>query len=145
MAVISKDQLIILARGHARAAQIDPVLVCAVIEQESSWNPWAMRFEPMFLSHYVKPRVPEAPTTGEIARATSWGLMQIMGQVAYEVGFNGHFFSELCDPEVGLLWGCQKLAKCIAARSDQRSALLMWNGGGNSSYPDQVLARMRNY
>lgn len=138
--------LIDLSRAQAKLCILDPALVCAVVEQESGWNPWAMRFEPGFLSHYVKPNLPEAPTTGEMARATSWGLMQIMGQVALEMGFEGRFYSELCDPAAGLLWGCKKLAKCLDARGgDQEKALLMWNGGGNLQYPDQVLARVRKY
>jgi soluble lytic murein transglycosylase-like protein len=78
-----------LAKDHAKKCNLDPALVCAVVEQESSWSPWAMRFEPGFLRRYIKPPVPEAPTTGEIARATSWGLLQIMGQVALEMGFEG--------------------------------------------------------
>lgn len=135
-----------LAKDQAKKCVLDPALVCAVVEQESGWSPWAMRFEPGFLRHYVKPPLPEAPTTGEIARATSWGLMQIMGQVALEMGFEGKFYSELCEPETGLLFGCKKLAKCLDARSgDQGKALLMYNGGSNLQYPDQVLARVRKY
>jgi len=143
---MTQSDLETLAKGTARGLGIDPVLVCAVIEQESNWNQWAMRFEPMFLAHYVKPALPEAPTTKELARATSWGLMQCMGEVALELGFIGPYLSALCDPEIGLLWGCKKLARCLQARSgDVRAALLMWNGGGNPIYPDQVMARMGNY
>jgi len=140
-----KNILVTLARGTARGMRQDPALVCAIIEQESNWNAWAMRFEPMFLAHYIKPALPEAPTTGEIARATSWGLMQVMGQVALEFGFQGKFYTELCDPSTGIFFGCRKLAKCMESRGDVKAALLMWNGGGSPSYPDQVLARMKNY
>ena len=139
-------ELVELAKRIGQNKGIDPPLVCAVVEQESAWNPWAMRYEPTFMRHYVKPTLPEAPTTGEIARATSWGLMQLMGQVALELGFPGPYFSALCDPAIGLDWGCRKLAKCMEKRSgDTRAALLMWNGGGNFQYPDQVLARLINY
>jgi len=48
-------QLIALARKHAAALSLDPALVCAVIEQESAWNPFAMRYEPHFFSKYVAP------------------------------------------------------------------------------------------
>jgi len=142
---MSVPELIELAKATARKHVLDPALVAAVCEQESSWNPWAMRFEPGFLARYIKPTLPDAPTTGEIARATSWGLMQVLGQTAFELGFNDKYFSSLCDPSVGLLWGCTKLAKCIDSRSDQRLALLMWNGGGRPQYADEVLARMKNY
>ncbi len=42
-----------LARKAAAAQALDPALVCAVVEQESSWNPWAIRYEPVFFSKYV--------------------------------------------------------------------------------------------
>jgi soluble lytic murein transglycosylase-like protein len=137
--------LIAIAKQCARNAILDPALVCAVCEQESGWNPWAMRFEPMFLRHYIKPVVPEAPTTEQMARATSWGLMQIMGETARELGFSSKYLAELGDPATGLLWGCKKLRGCLDARGDERLALLMWNGGGNPAYPDQVIARMKTY
>jgi soluble lytic murein transglycosylase-like protein len=40
------SQFIALARKAAAAQSLDPALVCAVVEQESAWNPWAMRYEP---------------------------------------------------------------------------------------------------
>jgi soluble lytic murein transglycosylase-like protein len=41
-------QLVVLARKAASAQSLDAALVCAVVEQESGWNPWAMRYEPAF-------------------------------------------------------------------------------------------------
>src|SRR6267142_5325096 len=48
-------EIIELARRIAAAHGLEPALVCAVIEQESAWNPWAVRYEPGFLSRYVAP------------------------------------------------------------------------------------------
>lgn len=45
--------LVTLARKAAASQSLDPALVCAVVEQESNWNPWAMRYEPAFFSKYV--------------------------------------------------------------------------------------------
>src|SRR5207249_9515068 len=45
-------QFVSLARKTALADSLDPALVCAVVEQESSWNPWAMRYEPLFFTKY---------------------------------------------------------------------------------------------
>ena len=39
-------EIIDLARHIACEHALDPALVCAVIEQESAWNPWAVRYEP---------------------------------------------------------------------------------------------------
>ncbi|PYV72926.1 MAG: hypothetical protein DMG96_24730, partial [Acidobacteria bacterium] len=46
MPVNPSSQLLVLARKAACAQSLDPALVCAVVEQESGWNPWAMRYEP---------------------------------------------------------------------------------------------------
>jgi soluble lytic murein transglycosylase-like protein len=141
-------QLISLARKAAAAQSLDPALVCAVVEQESSWNPWAMRYEPLFFAKYVA----SLYTTSKIsaseayARGFSWGLMQVMGQVARESGFDAPFLSALCDPEQALALGCKVLRKKFdAASNDPTRALLSWNGGANPAYPAQVLARKSHY
>jgi soluble lytic murein transglycosylase-like protein len=54
------SEIIELARTIAAAHTLDPALVCAVIEQESAWNPWAVRYEPGFLSRYVARSTPLA-------------------------------------------------------------------------------------
>ncbi len=113
------SQLLVLARKAATAQSLDPALVCAVVEQESGWNPWAVRYEPLFFSRYVASLYTnnKVSATEAYARGFSWGLMQVMGQVAREAGMAG----------------------------DTTRALLAWNGGGNSAYAAQVLARRSHY
>jgi hypothetical protein len=67
-------ELIDLARQIAAARDLDPALVCAVIEQESAWNTWALRYEPSFLSHYVAPlyTAGKLTATEAYARSMSW-------------------------------------------------------------------------
>jgi soluble lytic murein transglycosylase-like protein len=141
-------EIIELARRIATAHALEPALVCAVIEQESAWNPWAVRFEPGFLSRYVAPMYTAGKlnATEAYTRSISWGLMQVMGQVARESGFAGQSLAELCDPETSLEFGCRILAARLArTRGDVPAALLAWNGGANPDYPAEVLARTRNY
>ncbi len=107
------SSLVALARQFAEANKIDPTLVCAVIEQESAWDPRAIRYEGAFRARYVAPL--GLPPTEEIARSISWGLMQVMGQVAREHGFTERFLSSLCEPAVGISVGCVVLASKIAA------------------------------
>lgn len=153
---MTQEELIALARATAEKHGLAPELVCAICEQESDpdgkgpqpWDPWSMRFEPGFFKKYVvglyttgKIRVTEA-----YARSFSYGLMQTMGQTAREHGFAGRFLTELCDPAVGLEFGCRILKhKMDAAHGDVKQALLYWNGGSNPSYPDQAMARMERY
>jgi soluble lytic murein transglycosylase-like protein len=143
-----QPEIIELARSIADAHGLEPSLVCAVIEQESAWNPWAVRYEPGFLSRYVAPlyTAGKLSATEAYTRSMSWGLMQVMGQVAREFGFAADSLPELCEPATGLEFGCRILAKRMArARGDAAAALLAWNGGANPNYPAEVLARTRNY
>ena len=141
-------ELLMLARRTAAANGLDPAIVCAVVEQESAWNTWAMRYEPAFFAKYVASLYTNNKVTASeaYARGFSWGLMQVMGQVARETGFDAPFLSAICDPQQGLSVGCKVLRKKFDAMAgDTTRALLAWNGGANSAYPVQVLARRPHY
>ncbi len=146
--VSAPAQLVVLARKAAIVQRLDDALVCAVVEQESAWNPWAMRYEPAFFAKYVAALYTnyKVSATEAYARGFSWGLMQVMGQVAREAGFDAPFLSTLCDPELSLALGCKVLRKKFdATDGDCTQALLAWNGGGNSAYAAQVMARRVHY
>ncbi len=142
--MVPTAEIIALVRAAAFEHELDPALVCAVVEQESAWDPHAIRYEPGFRARYVAPL--QLPPTEEIARSISWGLVQVMGQVAREHGFQGKFLSALCDPSAGLQIGCAVLAaKLAAAAGNVPRGLALWNGGGNPEYAAQVLARVARY
>ena len=148
MTVSAPGALVAIAVEAARKHALDPSLVCAVIEQESAWNPWAMRYEPAFFAKYVASLYTNNKVSASeaYARGFSWGLMQVMGQVARETGFDAPFLSALCDPEQGLAIGCKVLCKKLDAMAgDTTRGLLAWNGGGNPGYAAQVLARRPHY
>ena len=142
------SRLVSLAANIAQAHGLDPALVCAVIEQESAWNTWAMRYEPAFFAKYVASLYTnnKVSATEAYARGISWGLMQVMGQVARENSFTDRFLSGLCDPAVGIEFGCRVLyRKFDSAKGDTLQGLLAWNGGGNPNYAVEVLARRGTY
>lgn len=146
---VPPPDLVALAHDVAHAHSLWPELVCAIVEQESSWNRWALRYEPAFYDRYVaaaRARGSIATDTEARARAFSWGLMQVMGQVARENAFRAPSLAELCDPSTGLDIGCRVFAaKLAAAGGNVRQALLLWNGGANPGYPDAVLMRASRY
>jgi len=153
---IPQQSLIAAARAAALEHHLDPSLVCAVCEQESSWNPFAIRYEPGFLARYVAPlfTAGKISATEAYARSFSWGLMQVMGQVARECTAGlppgvldpSQPLSQLCDPQVGLDIGCRVLSsKLSAAKGDIAAALQHYNGGSNPDYALQVQSRQPRY
>ncbi len=133
-------QLVTLARRAAAAQSLDPALVCAVVEQETAWNPWAMRYEPLFFAKYVASLYTNNKVSASeaYARGFSWGLMQVMGQVAREVGFDPLFLSALCDPEQGRLQSPAQEIRRHGWRHLARPARLEW--GSQSRLPSPGLS-----
>ena len=131
---------------------VSPVLLAAVIHQESAGNPFAIRYEPAFFKKYVEDRTRKTmlgyvPTrcsfeTEARLRAHSFGLMQMMGQVLRERGFKGEFLTEALDPKTNLKWGSELLQTLLLKHENTEIALLRWNGGGNKAYAKEVLAHI---
>lgn len=137
------SNLVDLVKAHAVSVGVDPALACAIVEQESGWNVWAIRYEPAFYTRYEGPQ--NLTPTEKTARSISWGLFQTMGESVRSIGYKGDL-AQLCDPATSIQWGLQLFLKklTIASGSVER-ALLFWNGGGNKSYPSEVLARVVKY
>jgi len=137
-------QLVAIANTAADLHKLDRSLVCAIVEQESSWEPKAVRYEPAFYRLYIVP-LKLADLAEAEGRAYSYGLMQIMGETAREHGFSGKFV-DLLDAATGLLWGCVHFKSLLDRESnDVYNALQHWNGGGNKLYAGQVIARINKY
>ena len=104
-----------LITDACNAARLDYYLVAAMVLTESNGETHAIRYERgyryVFEPYKVKPEGCSRAT--EInAQQCSWGLMQIMGATARELGFRG-WMPELCRPEIGLAYGCKYLARQI--------------------------------
>jgi hypothetical protein len=136
---------------------VEARLVLAIVSRESSGNPWAWNPEPAYryLWDVQKNKPFRALTPSEIASATppadfhfyagdrdqewwaqraSWGLMQIMGAVARELGFTGPYLPQLADPQTGLTYGVKHLKNLLGrAKGDVKGALSAYNSGGFST------------
>lgn len=141
------DILIPLIEAAARAHGLPQRLVAGIVITESSGNPNAVRYEPAFRAKYLPAKkYPEKEARG---RATSWGLMQIMGETARTLGFSGPF-ETLLDPVNSLAWGCAYLArlKDRYPKDSWETLCRAYNAGpGNrydaaNSYPQKVLRAM---
>ena len=112
----------------AKAHGLDPLLVEAVIQQESSGHPDAFRHEPGFFLRYVKNNT---RFSGADARrvASSYGLMQVMYPTAVDHGFDGEP-EELFLVPINIEIGCRVLAKLMARfKGDTLLVLAAYNGG----------------
>jgi soluble lytic murein transglycosylase-like protein len=115
---------------------LDPDVVQAVCLTESSGKTHAYRHEPAFWRRYLAPKA-EWKTANPDRVSSSYGLMQIMYPVACELGYADKP-EVLFVPEVGLHWGCRKLAALVKwANGNLDQALAAYNGGqgGNSKPP----------
>lgn len=142
---MTTGELIELAKKTAGEHGLDPALVCAVCEQESDWVPWAVRLEQGFFERYVSHTVKNDDPQEAVNQAVSWGLMQVMGATARDVGLKGPI-SDMTYPSIGLEMGCRKLKSCLNYKlGNVHDALQMYNGGGDPNYAAAVMARMPAY
>lgn len=128
----------------ARLHGLPPALVRAVVAVESEGNPWATRYEPAFYDRYIssskiKSIPPCSVSTEARLRATSFGLLQIMGAVARERGFDAPFLTALCDPDTGLEFGCRHLGWLAQQYRDKfgwEGVIAAYNAGSPRKLPD---------
>lgn len=151
-----------LVKAIARESVLDYKLVFAIIEQESLWDPFAFRSESEsgFMTRYGAAYQEIVKKTATILDDkwirsedlfyASFGYMQTMYCVIIETFPEATeelvYPTRLCDPAVGVRYGCRLLnRKMKSVNQDNRLALLRWNGGGDKQYPDKVFARLTNY
>lgn len=153
-----KEVIIEIAKAKAKEHQIPLELVLAVIETESNFNNMTYRFEPNWKYHLSIEAFSKMTlvsyNTEKAMQQISWGLMQVMGTVARELGFKG-LFTELCDPGTGIDYGCAKLAGLLEKYSSRDDAIASYNAGSprrqadgtyfNQDYVTKVNNRMLQY
>jgi soluble lytic murein transglycosylase-like protein len=137
-----------LAKTIARRWDLNPAVFCGLVQRESNWNPWAIRFENLFFQKYIAPQVMQRKITDNTeayARAFSWGPCQVMGEEARERGYTGDL-AKLCDWDTGLEIGAKTLAfKIGLAGGNVEAGLERYNGGDNPDYSTEVLTFSEKY
>ena len=116
---------------------IDPALFAALVIQESGGNPDAYRHEPAYQAKYVtgQARWNRARAMGwtDEELATSWGLTQVLGATAWNMGW--HYPPEkILDPASNLALGAKYLRKKLDQYGNVLEALLAYNGGDGAVY-----------
>lgn len=111
---------------------LNPALLAAIIEVESAWKPYAIRYEPSFelvsRPAYFAKLNSITETTERAMQRFSWGLTQILGCTARDIGFKGPMQS-LCVPECGILWGATYLKRLTKRYANVLDQVAAYNAG----------------
>lgn len=154
---MDEKELNALIVKSAEEFRIDANLITAMVMVESSNNNWKVRFEPAW--HYLYfPREFASKLYLSIETETnlqscSFGLLQIMGSVARELGFTTDL-AMLCDPTTGLFYGVKYIRKLMDKFADEEHVVSAYNAGpgtsktpggmwGNQVYVDKVYNQLR--
>lgn len=147
------DELMTFIKAAAARRSLPWELVYAICQVESSLNPAATRHEPRY-RWLVGDNETMSPTERQ-GQMTSWGLMQVMGAVARELGHIGPF-EDLLHPPTGLFYGCLHLRRFRAKYDLWPDVIAAYNAGSprrvagqigpyvNQSYVDKVLRVWNN-
>lgn len=142
-----------LIKMKAKEFGLDPLLVAAICMQESSGRTNVNRFEPGYRWLYKEETFAAkfgCPIEDEKkGQMHSYGLMQVMGAVFREYGFDGSF-EKTYEPEINLHYGCKHLAKFFKKYGNENDAIASYNAGSprmdpatrkykNQAYVDGVL------
>jgi soluble lytic murein transglycosylase-like protein len=131
-------QLLPLVKDLSFKYGLPTSLVNAIIEVESSYCLYAVRFE--FKAGYTTPEkfalLNGITTETELnLQKFSYGLMQLLGSSARDLGFEGPLPS-LHQPEIGIEWGCKKLAQLEKRYPIGSDSIAAYNTGSPLYGPD---------
>lgn len=138
--------------------ELDPNMLGAIVMKESydtgldKCDTFAVRLEPKF-NYFTKVKewakiVSVSYSTEEVCQRMSWGLTQVMGATARELGLQSDI-PNMLRPEVGIEYGAKYLRKQLSRyKGDYKDAVAAYNAGSakkncsgrynNQSYVDAV-------
>lgn len=121
-----------LVRAVAKAHGLDPDFVLGLVKTESNWRASAVRYEnhwkyivePLKFAHMNG----ISAETETVLQKMSWGLPQVMGGKARELGYTGPL-TELIRPEVIMPYACQFLKKLLTRYNAYEYVAAAYNAG----------------
>lgn len=145
-----------LVKDRSNRYGIDCKMLDAIIQVESNYDIYAMRFESKMKSSVIAANFAKmnsvTTATEEILEKFSWGLCQIMGSTARWMGFQGPM-PLLCDPDVNVNLGAKYLARLKEQHGVSDAIISAYNAGSirrltdgkfkNQAYVDKVLIAMQ--
>jgi soluble lytic murein transglycosylase-like protein len=153
-----KPELKKLITEVAKVYSMPPEIIYGIVCAESDGIPTAKRFEPAFLERYIPKDLREVHPEEAHGRATSWGLMQVMGSNLRNMQYMGPFSDLLHDQDKALNYGCRffrMLYQKYFAKWGINGVIAAYNAGSpilktdgkfrNQAYVNKVLKRSREY
>lgn len=150
---LSKSELESYIEKYASKYTLERGLIYGVIMAESGGDIFAVRYEPgwKYILHpgtYAEKNRVSVQTEIHLQKC-SWGLMQVMGTVARELGYEDSLLA-ISDPDLAIDLGCKKLRQLFDRHKNIPDAVSSYNMGSprrdrdfkyylNQSYVDKVL------
>lgn len=131
---------------------VSPALLYSIAMIESSLDPNTVRYEPNWRYYYdIKKFADDLDITSQtehVLQSMSWGLMQVMGTVARELGFTRHL-TELINPHFNVAIAIKKLEELFNKYDNLEDVVSSYNQGNprkkadglymNQNYVNKVL------
>lgn len=151
-----RDHLLPRVKEKALKYNLDEKLLDAIIQMESSYDFYAVRFEPHSTYLVTPDKFAKFNNITEITeqklQCISWGLFQIMGSTARGLEFNGPLPS-LCDVDTNLELGCKFIIQLNKKYASIEDLIAAYNAGSarkgsdgkysNQRYVDKALEKMK--
>lgn len=125
-------------KAACRRFGVSPEVMAAIITVESGWDSWAYRYEPAFEYLYkIEDTAKDSgitQTSMRVLQKSSFGLCQLMGARALELGLKGSP-AQLFDPATNLEFGCRHFLTLMARYDDRSDQIAAYNAGSARREP----------
>jgi soluble lytic murein transglycosylase-like protein len=142
--IIGPQIIMEIAASH----NLDPELVLAVVQVESSGGRRMTKYEPTFkYLHFpddFAAKIGISHATEKNQQKTSWGPMHVMGGTARDLGYEDEL-PNLIYPSIGLEWGCKYLKVQFDKYGNMKEALAAYNGGSARYKNGKLEPRLQKY
>lgn len=139
MGLEQREKLLPLVREKALKYNLDYKLLDAIIQVESSYNIYAVRFEAKSKSFVIPSKFAKinfiTDETEEMLQKFSWGICQVMGSTARWLGYQGPI-PHLCNADTNLNWACRFISRLKDQHGVIENIIASYNAGSVRRKPD---------
>lgn len=141
-----RSLMVSLIKQECARRELDAQLICALIEAESGFNTYAMRYEPNSMRPVATSVCARVNRISEETEAQcqrfSWGMGQVLGSTARWLGYRDAL-PFLCDPKQGIFWTCEAFEKLGSPYKLPEEKLAAYNAGSVKKQPDGTFVNQK--